>query len=126
MSSASQHDNRARRYLNTATRIGDSDTEAGGEIKWLAAVQAAQCAGHLQNTDYHPHSRKGIRDIIGRLHLPQQQRNLLYHALDATVRHLHLAAYNPHTVDANQHGQAHQHATYLIHALLEYHESNSP
>ena len=28
MSSASQHDNRARRYLNTATQIGNSDTEA--------------------------------------------------------------------------------------------------
>ena len=74
---------------------------------------------------YHPHSRKGIRDIIGRLHLPQQQRDLLSYALDATVSHLHLVAYDPHGADTVQHEQAHQYATYLVNVLIQYLENNS-
>lgn len=124
MANSYQHADRARRFQSAATTIVESDSEASGEVKWLAVVQAAHCVGHLQSADYHPHSRNGIRNIIGRLRLRQQQRTLLSYALDATFRHLHIAAHGPHSADAIQHNQAHEYADYLIHVLLQYHENN--
>lgn len=120
MSNAATHADHASIYQRVAEGLRDNSAASAGEIMWLAVVQAAQANGHRQDPAAHPQSRGGIRNVVGRLPLSNNERLLLLDVADLTASNLHGLAYRPADIDEPQHRAEISLAKSLVETLLRY------
>ena len=110
----------ARQYASVSESLRDTSPASAGEIMWLALAQAAQAAGHAQNISSHTQTRRGIRNIVGRLPIGNRERTRLLSITNAAVTNLHGLAYRPADIDNHRH-QAHiSRASNLVDILLRH------
>lgn len=88
----------ALQYASAAETLRETSPASAGEIMWLAVVQAAQATGHRQNIASHTQTRRGIRNIVGRLPIGNRERVCFLNITNATVTNRHGLAYRPPTL----------------------------
>ena len=110
----------ARHYAAVSENLRDTSPASAGEIMWLALVQAAQATGHGQNIGSHAQTRRGIRNIVGRLPIGNQERTRLLNITNAAVTNLHGLAYRPVDIDDRRHRAHISRASNLVEILLRH------
>ena len=110
----------ARQYAAVSESLRDTSPASAGEIMWLALVQAAQATGHGQNIGAHAQTRRGIRNIVGRLPIGNRDRIRLLNITNATVTNLHGLAYRPADIEDQTHRADISRASYLVGVLLRH------
>ena len=118
MSNAATHTEEASNHLAYADTLRQDSPASAGELTWLALVQATQACGHRQDPDAHPQSRKGIRNVVGRLPVSNNERARLLDIADLTASNLHGGAYRPADIDDQTHQAEISYAKELIDILL--------
>ena len=120
MANATTHVHHARAYRTVADTLQGISPASAGEIIWLATVQAAQAVGHRQRITTHTQSRRGIRNVVGRLPINGNERARLIDIADLTVTNLHGLAYRPDDIDELKHRAHISLARDLVDNLLRY------
>ena len=110
----------ARQYAAVSESLRDTSPASAGEIMWLALVQAAHAAGHVQNIGSHTQTRRGIRNIVGRLPVGNRERIRLMTITNATATNLHGLAYRPADIDDRRHRVHISRASNLVDILLRH------
>ena len=120
MADASAHIYHARRYTAIADALRDYSPASAGELIWLALVRAAQANRHQRDASAHTQSRRGIRNIVGRLPVNNRERVRLLNICDLAVTDLHGLAYRPADIDEHRHKTRIDLAKELMSTLLRY------
>lgn len=120
MASVATHAAHAVEYRSVAETLCIHSPASAGEIMWLAAVQAAQAVGHRQSLAGHIQSRNGIRNVIGRLPVSNNERGRLLDIANLTATNLHGLAYRPDEIDEPKHRYEIILAKDLVTSLLRY------
>ena len=120
MADAHSHAYHARRYAAIADALRYSSPASAGELVWLALVQAAQAKGYQRDTTDHTQSRRGIRNIVGRLPVNNNERVRLLNIANLVVTNLHGLAYCPVDIDERRHRTRIDLAKELVNILLRY------
>ena len=110
----------ARQYATVSANLRDTSPASAGEIMWLALVQATQATGHGQNIGSHAQTRRGIRNIVGRLPIGNQERIRLLNITNATVTNLHGLACRPADINEQAHRADISRASNLVDILLRH------
>ena len=120
MADAPSHGYHARRYAAVADALRYSSPASAGELMWLALVQATQANGHQRDASDHTQSRRGIRNIVGRLPVSNNERVRLLNIANLTVTNLHGMAYRPADIDEHMHRTRIDRAKELVNILMHY------
>ena len=120
MANATTHADHALRYRAVADTLRASSPVSAGEIMWLALVQAAQANEHRHSTATHTQSRKGIRNVVGRLPVSQREKAALLDISNMSATNLHGLAYRPADIDDRRHRAHISRASHLVEVLLRH------
>lgn len=120
MADASAHIYHAQRYAAIANTLYGASPASAGELIWLALVQASHANGHQRAVSAHTQSRRGIRNIVGRLPVNNRESVRLLNICDLTVTDLHGLAYRPADIDERRHKTRIDLAKELVNTLIRY------
>ena len=120
MANTATHVEHTLRYRAIADFLHGISPASAGEIMWLAVVQATQATGHRYRITAHTQSRRGIRNVVGRLPVNNNERARLIDIADLTVINLHGLAYQPSDIDELNHRAHIRLARDLVDNLLRH------
>ena len=120
MANDTTHADHALMYQAVADTLRTSSPASAGEIMWLALVQAAQANGHRHSAAAHIQSRKGIRNVVGRLPIGNREKAALLDISDMAATNLHGLAYRPADINEQAHRADISRASNLVDILLRH------